>query len=137
MQLEVNGAQLHHHVISENCIINNNNSNNNNNNNNKLIIMFTYRPKDDQKIKVASHNVAESLKKAQPEDTSSIVITKSNMALSYDVFISYSHQNKAHANKLLDTLRSIDPDLKIFIDTAGLNTGTSWQQLLYNALGKA
>ena len=53
------------------------------------------------------------------------------------MFISYSHQNKTHADKLLETLSSVDPDLKIFIDTAGLNTGTSWQQLLYNALGKA
>ena len=31
--------------------------------------------------------------------------------------------------------RSVDSDLNIFIDSAGLNTGTSWQQLLYSALG--
>lgn len=52
----------------------------------------------------------------------------------YDVFISYSHQNKTHADKVMETLKSLAPDLRIFIDTAGLNTGTSWQQILYNAL---
>ena len=98
-------------------------------------LTFTCRPKDDQKIKTASHNVAESLIKPQEDLPLDSAVTQANTRLSYDVFISYSHQNKTHADKLLETLSSVDPDLKIFIDTAGLNTGTSWQQLLYNALG--
>ena len=80
--------------------------------------------------------MAESLVRPQKDVTLDSAVTQANTRLSYDVFISYSHQNKTHADKLLETLSSVDPDLKIFIDTAGLNTGTSWQQLLYNALGK-
>lgn len=79
--------------------------------------------------------MADSLKKTE-EEVSSSVPTMTSKASGYDVFISYSHQNKTHANKVLETLKSLAPDLRIFIDTAGLNTGTSWQQILYNALGK-
>lgn len=81
--------------------------------------------------------MAESLVRPQKDVTLDSAVTRASTRLSYDVFISYSHQNKTHADKLLETLSSVDPDLKIFVDTAGLNTGTSWQQLLYNALGKA
>lgn len=101
-----------------------------------IALYLTCRPTDDQKIKSASHNVAESLKEPSQKDSSSKIVTKSTSRSSYDVFISYSHQNKAHAERLLETLRCLDPDLKIFIDTSDLNIGTSWQQLLYTALGK-
>ncbi|XP_068703080.1 uncharacterized protein [Montipora foliosa] len=90
------------------------------------------RPKDAWKIRTASDNVAESLVKPSQKDVASSAAMQVNSR--YDVFISYSHQNKTHADKLLAILRSVDPDLKIFIDSAGLNTGTSWQQLLYTAL---
>lgn len=98
-------------------------------------LVITFRPKDKEKLRAASDGVADSLKKTQ-EEVSSTVPTMTCKTLSYDVFISYSHQNKTHANKVLETLKSLEPDLRIFIDTAGLNTGTSWQQILYNALGK-
>ena len=80
--------------------------------------------------------MADSLKKTQEEELSSGVPKMAGKTSGYDIFISYSHQNKTHANKVLETLKSLAPDLTIFIDTAGLNTGTSWQQILYNALGK-
>lgn len=92
------------------------------------------RPKDTEKIKEASHHVANSLEMPQEDALSGVTETKTIETLSYDVFISYSHQNKEHADKVLQTLRSLDLELKIFIDTSGLNTGTSWQQKLYNSL---
>lgn len=95
----------------------------------------TFRPKDKRKLQAASNDVADSLKKTQ-EEVSSSVSTMTSKTSGYDVFISYSHQNKTHANKVMETLKSLAPDLTIFIDTAGLNTGTSWQQILYNALGE-
>lgn len=79
--------------------------------------------------------MANSLKNPQEGVSSSVTKTKTTETLNYDVFISYSHQNRSHADKVLQTLKSLDPDLKIFIDTSGLNTGTSWQQMLYNSLG--
>ena len=98
-------------------------------------MVTTFRPKHKEKLKAASDGVADSLKKTQ-EEASSSMPKMSCKTSSYDVFISYSHQNKTHANKVLEALKSLEPDLRIFIDTAGLNTGTSWQQILYNALGK-
>ena len=80
--------------------------------------------------------MANSLEMPQEDALSGVTETKTIETLSYDVFISYSHQNKEHADKVLQTLRSLDLELKIFIDTSGLNTGTSWQQKLYNSLGK-
>ena len=97
-------------------------------------LVTTFRPNDKEKLQIASNNVADSFEKTQ-EEVSSSVPTMTNKASGYDVFISYSHQNKTRANKVLETLKSLAPDLRIFIDTAGLNTGTSWQQILYNALG--
>ena len=96
-------------------------------------MVTTFRPKDKEKLQAASNGVADSLKKTR-EEVSSTAPTMTSKA--YDVFISYSHQNKTHANKVLETLKSLARDLRIFIDTAGLNTGTSWQQILYNALGE-
>jgi len=100
-----------------------------------FFLVTTFRPKDKEKLQAASNDVADSLKKTE-EEVSSSVPTMTSKTSGYDVFISYSHQNKSHANKVLETLKSLAPDLRIFIDTAGLNTGTSWQQILYNAIGK-
>lgn len=61
-----------------------------------------YRPMDDWKMRKASDKVAESLMKPQKNEVSSVVIQANER---YDVFISYCHQNKAHADKLLATLR--------------------------------
>ena len=63
--------------------------------------------------------------------------SSSQMPSSYDVFISYSHCNKTEALEALEALKSCAPELNVFIDTAALNTGTSWQQTLYHALGKS
>lgn len=101
-----------------------------------MSLHFYFRQKDTEKIKAASHHVANSLKRPQKDVLTGVMETKTIETLNYDVFISYSHQNKAHAEKVLQTLTSLDPELKIFIDTSGLNTGTSWQQKLYNSLGK-
>lgn len=57
---------------------------------------------DEWKMRKASDNVAESLLKPQKNEVSSAVIQANK---GYDVFISYCHQNKAHADKLLTTLR--------------------------------
>lgn len=58
------------------------------------------------------------------------------VAQDYEVFISYSHQNKDEALQMLKRLKSIDSSLNVFIDSSGLNTGASWQQSLYHAIGK-
>lgn len=41
----------------------------------------------------------------------------------YDVFISYSHKNPEHAEKMLKTIADMDPGLRVFYDRSELTTG--------------
>ena len=53
----------------------------------------------------------------------------------YDIFLSYSHCNEEQAKEIMKELRTYQPDINIFIDTAELKVGATWQQALYEALG--
>ena len=55
-------------------------------------------------------------------------------SFNYDVFISYSHDNAAAVGFLLDEMKRINPNLKIFLDRKELNTGVAWQQEIFEAL---
>lgn len=52
----------------------------------------------------------------------------------YDIFISYSHTNSSEVFAIVEELQSLRPKLRIFLDRKELNTGTAWQQELYEAL---
>lgn len=51
-----------------------------------------------------------------------------------DVFVSYSHQNKASTSYFVEKLRAKNKSLKIFHDILSLNTGAAWQQEIYDVL---
>ena len=68
------------------------------------MFFFISRPMDEWKMRQASDKVAESLLKPQKNEVSSVVIQANK---GYDVFISYCRQDKAHADKLLTTLRFV------------------------------
>ena len=61
---------------------------------------------------------------------------KSNEVPTYDVFISYSHQNSEFAHKIKDEILNSHPNWNIFIDVAELKTGVIWQVKLYKSIGK-
>lgn len=71
------------------------------------------------------------LKRAYADQTS---IPNTTPEYRYDIFISYSHKNKLEAQVIHDELLRANPNLRIFIDHAELNTGAAWQQSLYEAL---
>jgi hypothetical protein len=52
----------------------------------------------------------------------------------YDVFISYSHQNAEAVGVLVDELRRARNGVRIFLDRLELQTGSAWQQELYDVL---
>ena len=60
---------------------------------------------------------------------------KLNGKPTYDVFISYSHQNSETAHKIKDEILTFHPHWNIFIDVAELKTGVAWQVKLYNSIG--
>jgi hypothetical protein len=52
----------------------------------------------------------------------------------YDIFISYSHTNSDEVFAIVNELQALRPGLRIFLDRKELNTGSAWQQELYEAL---
>ncbi len=52
----------------------------------------------------------------------------------YDLFISYSHENTEEVLMLLEELQALKPNLRVFLDRSELNSGSAWQQEIYEAL---
>lgn len=52
----------------------------------------------------------------------------------YDVFVSYSHKDKAAADELVAALKARRPSMRIFLDRQELRTGSSWQQHIFESL---
>ena len=55
----------------------------------------------------------------------------------YDIFLSYSHENTADANWLIEQIRQLKPDVRIFVDYQGLQPGVAWQEKLYRCIDDA
>ncbi len=52
----------------------------------------------------------------------------------YDTFLSYSHEITPDANALVDELKRLKPDLRIFIDQQDLEPGVAWHEKLYRSI---
>ncbi|GAC1560463.1 MAG: hypothetical protein NVS2B7_34910 [Herpetosiphon sp.] len=53
---------------------------------------------------------------------------------SYDLFMSYSHENKDSVDFLVTYLMKQRPKLRIFLDRKALDPGMAWQQEIYEAI---
>ena len=58
-------------------------------------------------------------------------------AVQYDAFVSYSHQNMAQEQVLERAVREADPDIRLFVDRSGLETGVDWQQRLQQSIDRS
>jgi TIR domain-containing protein len=58
----------------------------------------------------------------------------SREASKYDVFISYAHENDDEASRVVDELRKVRPDVRLFLDKLSLNIGAAWQQEIFEAI---
>lgn len=52
----------------------------------------------------------------------------------YDLFISYSHQNRDDVDFMVAELERLRPDIRIFLDRQYLKVGHAWQQEIFEAL---
>jgi len=52
----------------------------------------------------------------------------------YDIFISYSHENKDEVDFIVEQLKKKYPEWRIFLDRMELNPGSAWQKEIFNAL---
>ena len=91
-----------------------------------LNILYFYhihcRTYDKEKIGAASVSLVEQIQDVKSHKKSSKLV--------FDVFISYSHRNVTKAKVLLEQLKQVNPDLKIFFDYEELKTGN------FNFLGR-
>jgi len=51
----------------------------------------------------------------------------------FDVFVSYSHNNKTEVDDLVKELWSRRPNLRVFVDRLELRPGTAWQQHIFES----
>ena len=105
------------------------------------IIIYLCRPADYEKMTEACKSVLTSLEEGSSEksekrcDMSGKELSAKEKD-SYDIFLSYCHQNTEKAESIKSYLSSLKPEWKIFIDTASLKTGAAWQLQLYSSVGK-
>jgi hypothetical protein len=58
-------------------------------------------------------------------------------AFSFDVFVSYSHRNKANIDDLVKNLQGRRPSLRVFLDRLELRPGVAWQQHIFESLDQS
>ncbi|XP_064602108.1 uncharacterized protein LOC135468030 isoform X2 [Liolophura sinensis] len=73
-----------------------------------------------------TQSITQTSSETQPHLPSTLV--------TYDVFISYSHQTPDEAEQFRDYLQTHSPSTKVFFDRSGLVAGMSWQKTLYGVL---
>jgi hypothetical protein len=52
----------------------------------------------------------------------------------YDLFVSYSHEDARDAALMVEELQQLSPGLRVFFDRMTLDTGAAWQQEVYEAI---
>lgn len=52
----------------------------------------------------------------------------------YDVFLSYAHLDAGEKQLVVEELRRLRPELKIFLDEQAIDVGAAWQQKVYEAI---
>jgi hypothetical protein len=55
----------------------------------------------------------------------------------FDLFVSYSHKNKAEVDDLVKELHGRGPALRIFVDRMELRAGAAWQQHIFDSLDQS
>jgi TIR domain len=55
-------------------------------------------------------------------------------AVTYEVFVSYSHDDTDVASRVVDELRRRVPGVRVFFDRMTLDPGAAWQQAIYEAI---
>jgi hypothetical protein len=58
------------------------------------------------------------------------------VASDYDIFISYSRQNVAECDALVEALREAQPDIRIFVDRHAIDPGAAWQVKIFESLDR-
>lgn len=90
------------------------------------------------KIMSACGNIVLAIEEHDSGDGNTAPVSATDKAESkekfnFDVFISYSHKNPAHAEKLLESFNKLDPSFKVFYDRSALTTGNISKDFSHSA----
>ena len=80
-----------------------------------------------------SHSLREAFACAKSRHTESAP-EHQQPAFDFDIFVSYSQNNKKAVDDLVAELRSRRPELRIFVDRLELQPGAAWQQHIFDSL---
>lgn len=100
--------------------------------------LSTGLPLDCIKIVLRDENGLQSLREtfAQVKNrhTEVVVTEKAAAHFLFDVFVSYSHENKEVVDELVKELQVRRPSLRIFLDRLELHPGAAWQSHIFDSL---
>ena len=91
------------------------------------------------RINIVVHSTAdvESLKQTFATVKASLKLPASHADYKFDAFVSYSWDNKAAVDQLVNCFLSSRPNLRLFVDRLELRPGASWQQHIFESLDDA
>ena len=91
------------------------------------------------RINIVLHSTAdvESLKQTFATVKASLKPPATHADYKFDAFVSYSWDNKAAVDQLINCFLSSRPNLRLFIDRLELRPGASWQQHIFESLDDA
>ncbi len=90
-------------------------------------------------INIVLHSTANvaSLKQTFATVKASLELPASHPDYKFDAFVSYSWDNKAAVDQLVDCFLSSRPNLRLFVDRLELRPGAAWQQHIFESLDDA
>ena len=97
----------------------------------------TGMPLDRINIVLHSAEDMESLKQTFATVKASLKPPATHADYKFDAFVSYSWDNKAAVDQLINCFLSSRPNLRLFIDRLELRPGASWQQHIFESLDDA
>ncbi|XP_022091444.1 LOW QUALITY PROTEIN: uncharacterized protein LOC110979713, partial [Acanthaster planci] len=98
-----------------------------------LVQYIDCSPKDEAKISKSCEDLVNSLERDSTKVHTEVVSTDAS-PLHYDVFVSYCHQDSRLAVLIVEKLKKLNPQLRIFFDLQELKVGIAWQRTLYHAI---
>ena len=91
------------------------------------------------RINIVLHSAAdvESLKQTFATVKASLKLPVTHVDYKFDAFVSYSWDNKATVDQLVNCFLSSRPNLRLFVDRLELRPGAAWQQHIFESLDDA
>jgi len=96
--------------------------------------LSTGMPLDHINIVLPSTTDIELRKQTFARVKAALTLPQSHADFKFDAFVSYSWDNKAAVDQLVNCFQSSRPNLRLFVDRLELHPGAAWQQHIFESL---